>query len=182
MKKTMAIGAILAMATMAYGAADDWYIGAGYDGVSIKKDLTKEYTVQVSYGGFSDVAGFKGRVLYKFQNYRKYNLYGFGGLMYATDTVSSSTDAGYGTTLKTDADITTKGFEFGAGIEYDLQKGMRFEMPIFVSIEAGYRASSTDVSGKSSVSTQYDQYYTSTGSASYDYSGAFGGIWVHYRF
>jgi len=182
MKKTIVSAGILAISTMIYGASDNFYVGVGYDGVSLKKDFTEVYTAQISYGGFSQVSGLKGRILYKFKNNNRYNLYGFGGLMYATQNINKRINGGYGTSVKADADITTKGFEFGAGVEYDLQKNMHYDMPVFVSIEVGYRASSTDVAGKSTVSGPYSQNYTASSSASSDYSGPFGGMWIHYKF
>ena len=77
--------------------------------------------------------------------------------------------------------IFTKGAEFGVGVEYDLRKFMHNNLPIFVSAEVGYRATSTDVEG----TTTYEGYNDNpviTGSSEYDYSGFIGGVWFFYRF
>jgi len=160
---------------------DSWYVGAGYDGVSVKKDLTKDYTIQATYGGFGDLSGFKGKVLYKFQQNKDYNFYCYGGFMYSSDEVTHKVNGGYGTSAKSEIDITTKGLEFGAGIEYDLRKTMNSNIPLFVSLELGYRASSADVDGKTTFDG-YDNNVVINSSAEYDYSGVIGGLWIHYRF
>lgn len=178
MKKTIAIIAILAMSTLAHSATDNWYVGFGYDGVSVKKDIDKDYAMQVIYGGFGALSGLKMRGLYKFQKNKNYNLYGFGGLVYGSDSQTQKFSTQF-ISVKTETDITTKGVEFGAGIEYDLRQTMDNNIPLFVSIEVGYRASTTDME----VTSGAEGSGSSTGMTSeIDHSGVIGGVWFHYRF
>ncbi len=124
-------------------------------------------------GGLGDVDGIRLRGIYKFQKNSHYDLYGFAGLAY------SSKATGWNTTVTDKVDITTTGAELGAGIEFDLRN--MTNLPLYLSIEAGYRASSTDVDKKITVNGKYGNG-SAKGSASYDYSGAIGGVWIHYEF
>ncbi len=42
---------VLAVSTFAYAGNSGWYIGGGYNGVSIKKDITPSFAAQIAYGG-----------------------------------------------------------------------------------------------------------------------------------
>jgi len=101
--------------------------------------------------------------------------------MYYSDSETTKVSGGYGTSAKSDVDITTKGVEFGVGVDHDLRKSMDMTLPIFISLEIGYRASNTDVDGKVTYSG-YEYAPTINASADYDYSGIIGGLWFHYRF
>jgi hypothetical protein len=180
MKKSVILSAILAMGTMVH-ASQDWYVGVGYEGFSIKKDITNDIAVQAAYGGLGDVSGIKIRGHYKFMKERMYDVYGYGGFMYYSDSETTKVSGGYGTSAKSDVDITTKGVEFGVGVDHDLRKSMDMTLPIFISLEIGYRASNTDVDGKVTYSG-YEYAPTINASADYDYSGIIGGLWFHYRF
>jgi hypothetical protein len=179
MKKIIVISSILVISTLAHSATNSWYGGVGYDGISIKKDISSKYTLQATYGGFG-LSGFKGKVLYKFQNHKNYNLYGFAGLMHASSSVSSNASGG-GASVKSESESTTKGLEFGVGLELDLKKELKSNIPLFISIELGYRSSTTDVEGTTTANYR-GQTGQAKGSASLDHSGVTGGLWIHYKF
>ena len=78
-------------------------------GISVKKEMTDELTVQATLGGGGYYTVIGGRGLYKFKKDAAYDIYGFGGLAYINWKFLnvSESSVGYGA---------------GAGIEYDVAK------------------------------------------------------------
>jgi len=137
-KKVMALSATIAMAsTTQVTANDDMYIGVqgSYPsfGLSVKKDIGKDYAVQGVLGALGDVTQFSVRGIYKFQKEKDYNLYGYGAVGFwswgGTKAFKSESNVGFG---------------LGAGLEYDLRKVLGNAVPLFWNIELGANIVSFD--------------------------------------
>ena len=116
----------------------DWYGGVQLSGLSVKKDISNESTLQgiVNFWGYGydvDVFSFTGRYIRKVKQEKNYNLYWVAGAGFATVTANNTTlnsTAFYG--------------EAGIGAEYDIRGLDRDFIPLFISAEldAGFVSAS----------------------------------------
>lgn len=111
----------------------DWYGGVQLSGLSLKKDITNNSTVQgiVNFWGYGydvNVLSFTGRYIKKVQQKRYYNLYWAAGAGVTTVTGNHSS---LGTAFHGEA---------GIGAEYDVRGLDKGFIPLFISaeIDAGF--------------------------------------------
>jgi hypothetical protein len=111
----------------------DWYAGVQLSGLSLKKDISNNSTLQgiVNFWGYGydvDVFSFTGRYIRKVKQEKNYNLYWVAGAGVTTVSASNST---LGTAFHGEA---------GVGAEYDIRGLDRDFIPLFISaeIDAGF--------------------------------------------
>ncbi|CAA6800758.1 MAG: Unknown protein [uncultured Sulfurovum sp.] len=170
MKKTIQTLAVVSLlSTSTIIANDDIYLGLQYGGVSVKKDITDKYMGQVIVGGFGDIFAIHGRGLYKFSEEKYYNLYGYGGLSYASTEEGTRFGA-----EKIEVKTTGYGVSVGAGLEYNIQAYNSNLPPIYFNMELGFAMMSADAEAK------YNGETFSAAEADLGGVAVNGGI--HYRF
>jgi len=130
MKNIVKLFTVLLVITFNLNAQD--YIYGGLQGtswgvgLSAKKDITREITAQgiITFGGILNQYSVRG--LYKFQQKKDYNLYGYGSLgLWSWGGLGSLSSE------------NTVAFGAGAGLEYDLRKFLGQDLPLFWNIELG---------------------------------------------
>ena len=109
----------------------DTYLGLQWYGLSGKYDINDKVTAQAIVGlwGYTGLTSITGRINYKFQEERFYNMYGYGSI-----TSWSWSNSLY--------DETVLGFGAGAGFEYDMRGLDRDFIPLFVSADLGIEVAS----------------------------------------
>jgi len=134
MKLISSILLTTALLTTTVSAQDgDWYGGVQLSGLSIKKDISNNSTLQgiVNFWGYGydvDVFSFTGRYIRKVKQERYYNLFWAAG---AGITTVSASNSNLGTAIHAAA---------GVGAEYDVRGLDRNFIPLFISaeIDAGF--------------------------------------------
>jgi hypothetical protein len=153
LKKGICLLFLTSLATSSISADQgDVYLGLQFPGISLKYDMTDTLNVQGMAGVYGDLSMYTARTNYKFKREKSYDLYGYGeagliqwdggGSLFASESVPT--------------------FGAGAGIEWSLSKVLGNDLPLFISLEAGYAVAS------------FENYGT--------YSGLDFGGGIHYKF
>jgi hypothetical protein len=129
MKLISSMLVVSVLLTSSVSAQDgDWYGGVQLSGLSIKKDISNDSTIQgiVNFWGYGydvDVLSVTGRYIRKVTQKKNYNLYWVAG---AGVTTVSASNSNLGTAFHGEA---------GVGAEYDIRGLDKDFIPLYISAE-----------------------------------------------